>query len=300
MKKFFTLNTAGFRLSLKTLALVLLGLGGTMSVSGQLLQQDFSSSTTVGTYANATPSNGQWDAISTSGGGTVLSINTTGSNKMRFVRTGNAGAMSRPTNFSPTPGTMMYRFDMALSGNSAATTSAAVWQVGSGFGTANSSESNANTYARIAINITATAGQFVIRDISNSTNGGTYAGAQTILWVMNNSGAATTYRAPDGTNESLANDRADVWIGTTREFNDVAIQTTSQTMTDLKFSWANGNGTIDQDNFLIDPIPTIPTSGAATIVTATSFQANWSTVAGVTGYSLDVSTSPTLDRKSVV
>ncbi|MFZ1666585.1 MAG: hypothetical protein WAU08_14355, partial [Flavobacteriales bacterium] len=64
-------------------------------------------------------------------------------------------------------------------------------------------------------------------------------------------------------------------------------------MTDLKFSWANGNGTIDQDNFLIDPIPTIPTSGAATIVTATSFQANWSTVAGVTGYSLDVSTSPT-------
>jgi len=243
-----------------------------MQASGQLLQQDFSSSTTVSTYANGTPSNGQWNAISTSGAGTVLSINTTGTNKMRFVRTGNAGAMSRTADFSPTPGTLMYQFDVALSGNTAATTSAAVWQVGSSYGTANSAESNANTYARFAMNITATAGQFVLRDISNSTNGAnTYSGTQTITWVLNKSGTATTYRAPDGSNESIANDVADIWVGTTREFNDVTIQSATQTITDLKFSWSNGIGTIDQDNFLINPIPAIPTSSAASVITSSSF-----------------------------
>jgi hypothetical protein len=293
MKKFFTLLPASFR-PFQTLILILLGVGSAMQVSGQLLEQDFSSSTTVSSYANGAPSNGQWNAISTSGAGVVLSINTTGSNKLRYARgTANAGNFSRTTDFSPTPSSLMYRFDLTVSGNSANQTTAAVWQVGSGFGTANSAESNANTYARIGLNWTTTAGQFSIRDVTGGTNSANYSGTQTITWVMNNSGATMTYRAPDGSDESVDNDKADIWISTTREFNDVTIQSATQTITDLKFVISAGTGTVDMDNILINPIPAIPTSAAASVITSSSFQANWGTVSDVTGYSIDVSTSPT-------
>ena len=120
-KNIFSGGNFGWLKSLAVFALLLVAVTG----HAQLFQQNFGASTTVSTYANATtPSNGQFNAISTSGAGTVLSINTTTSNKLRFARTGNAGAASRTTDFSPTPGSMLVRFDVTVSGNTAAQTTA--------------------------------------------------------------------------------------------------------------------------------------------------------------------------------
>lgn len=261
----------------------------------QLLQQDFSSSTTVSNYVNAAaPTNGQFNAISTTGAGTELSINTGGANnKLRFNRSigPNTGSFSRTTDFSPTPSTLMYRFNLAVSGTATAVTNFAVFQIGSGFGTANSAESNANVYARIGLNTTTTAGTFGLRNISTSTNFSGLSGTQAITWVVNNSGATTTYRAPDGTNESIADDRADIWVGTVRAFEDVAVLTATQTITDLKFVIDASNAIVDIDDLLIDPIPTIPNANVANPINSTSFMANWIAVAGVTGYRIDVSTA---------
>lgn len=258
--------------------------------NAQLLQQDFSSSTTVANYAATTPTNGQFNAISSSGSGTVLSINTTGSNKLRFARTGNAGSFSRTTDFSPTPTSMLYRFDMTLSANSAAQTTAGTLFIGNGFGTANSVDAGSLIHSRIGINFTTTAGQFSLRDLGASTNSANFTGTQTVTWAINHSGATLTYRAPDGTFETVANDKHDVWIGTTRVFNDIAALTATQSLTDIKFVFSNGNGTIDFDNFLIDPIPAVPSSNAATSVGSAGFTANWSAISGVTGYRVDVAT----------
>lgn len=264
-------------------------------ITAQLFQQTFGSSTTVSDYVNATPSNGQWNAIATSGVNVVISINTGGSNnKLRYARTGgNSGNYARTANFSPTPGTLMYRFDLTLSGNSAATTTAALLQLGSGFSTANTAEAAGNVHNRIGLNITATAGEFQVRDVAGGTNSASFSGTQTVLWVTNNSGAAINYRAPDGTQEALADDRFDVWVGTTKVFNEGNAQTATQSLSNIKLVFNNGTGTFDFDNFLIDPVPPIVSASAATGAAPYSFVANWTALSGVTGYSLDVSTSPT-------
>ena len=269
--------------------LLFLVLGG-QKCWGQLFQQDFNSYTTLSNYINAAPSNGQFNAIGTSGVGAVLSINTTGSNKLRYARTANLGSYSRTTDFSPVPTSLMYRFDLTVSANSVAQTTAAVWQLGGAYGTANSAEINADTHSRIGLNWTTTAGQFSIRDVGAGTNSASYTGTQTITWIINNSGGTLTYKSPNGTYETVADDKADLWIGNTRELNEISVTTTSQTLTDLKFAFTAGAGTVDIDNILIDPVPTIPASTNPTPISSTSFTAKWTAVSGVTGYRIDVAT----------
>ncbi len=226
----------------------------------QLFTQNFSSSSVVADYVSATPNNGQFNSISSSGAGVTVSINN---GTLQYTRgTANAGSFSRTTDFSPVPSTLIYKIDITVSNNSAATTSAATFQVGSAFGTANSTESNANTYARFGINISATSGNFSIRDLTNTTNSAEFSGTQTITWVLNNSGATSTYTAPDNTQQTVANDTADLYVGTLLVFNDVAIQTPTQTITDLKFAFTGGTATIQLDNIVIDPIPVATAAGA--------------------------------------
>jgi hypothetical protein len=258
---------------------------------GQLFKQDFSSSSALADYVRTTPNNGQWNAIGSSGAGVTVSIT---SGALQFARgTANVGSFSRTTDFSPTPASLIYRFDLTVSGNSASQTTGAVWQVGAGFGTTNAAEANANVHSRIGLNWTTTAGEFSIRDIGAGTNGGNFSGTQSIMWVMNNFGGTLSYRAPDGTQETVGDDKADVWIGTTKALNEIGAMTTTQVLTDLKFAITAGTATVAIDNFVIDQIPGIPTANASSNVTTTSFDASWSSVSGATGYRLDVATDNT-------
>lgn len=224
-----------------------------------IFQQNFNSSSTVGDYVSATPSDGQFNAIGTSGAGVTVSI-TGGA--LTYTRAGaNLGSYSRTTNFSPIPDTMIYQFDLTISGNTAAQTTAAVFQVGSGFGTANSAEANADTYARVGINFTANAGEFSFRDVTNATSTAALTGTQSITWVLNNSGGSLNYTPPGGGSSSIANDTADLYAGNTLLLDDVLIQTPAQTMSDLKFAFSLGSGTIAIDNIVINTIPEPATLG---------------------------------------
>ena len=218
-----------------------------------IFTQNFSSSTTLSTYINAsTPDSGQWNAIGTSGNGTIIS---TAANNLAFTRTSNVGSFSRTTDFSPVPLAIIYKFNLSVSGNTAAQTTAAVWQVGSGFGTSNAAESNANTYARFGINFSATDGTFSLRDVTNTTSSADLTGTQSIMWVVNNSGSSLSYTDPSGATSTVADDKVDIWTGTTIAFNDVAVQTSTQSITDLKFAFTAGSGTITMDNFQITSVP---------------------------------------------
>lgn len=223
------------------------------SRAATIFSQDFSANNTVATYVSATPDDGQFNSIGSSGSGVTASII---GGVLTYARTGaNAGNFSRTSNFSTIPTAISYQFDLTLTGNSVATTTAAVFQVGSSYTTANSSESNANTYARIGINIGATAGQFGIRDVTNGTSSALFSGTQTFFWVMNNTGALISYTDPTAASSALANDTADLWLGTTKVLNGVGVQTSTQSISDLKFIFDGGSGTIGIDNLVINAIP---------------------------------------------
>lgn len=219
-----------------------------------IFSQDFNSSTTLGDYISATPNSGQFNAIGSSNGSGVVSA---ASNMLSFTRSASPNTMSysRTTDFAPIPDAIIYQFDLSVSGNSVAQTTAAVFQVGSGYGTTNAAQANADTYARLGINLTATAGEFQLRNISGPTNSVALSGTQTITWVMNNSGGSLIYTPPGGGSTNIANDTADVYAGTTLIFDDVAVLTPTQSMSDLKFAFTDGLATINIDNISINTVP---------------------------------------------
>lgn len=271
-------------------------------VWGQLFQQQFntnlaafnSSYTPDATYINTTsPSNSQLTYLASAGAGVTISV---ANNKLTLARTANQWNIARSVSFSGPPTTLMVGFDYATTGASAATTTAVVFGFGSGTtGYTNSTTvpTAAESFARLSFNCTATSGQFTTRYLhtsSGGTNGSTYSGTKRILYVLNNSGSALSYRAPDGSNESLASGAFDVWVGTTKDFDDIAQTTTSVAMSKFKAYSSSGNQTVTFGNMLMDPIPTTPTVGVSSANSASGFQANWTAVSGVTGYRLDVAT----------
>jgi len=232
---------------------VLIGLAG--ADGAVIFSEDFASAGTTSTYVNASPDSGQWNAISTTGAAKVWAIS---SDALSLTSTGaNAAYVSRTTDFSTQVLGLQVSFTFEFLGSTTALTSAFNMALGSGFGTANSNETNANTYAKFGLNFTVSDG-FVVRDITGGTNGAaTYGlGSYTFTWVLNNTGSSFSYVAPDGTTETLANDTWDLWVGTSKQLNDRAVTTASQSITDWKFG-ADGSGTYSAafDNFVLTTVP---------------------------------------------
>ena len=223
------------------------------SSTAQLFQQDFSSSTNVASYTNITnPNNGQWNYIGSSGAAVTFAVV---SNALSFTRTsGNAGSFSRTNDFAGPPAALVCKFDLTVSGNNNSSTSVAKWLMGAGFGTANSTEANAKVHSRFSLNVSATPGQFSLRDIAAGTNSGTFTNTQSITWVINNSGGPLSYLAPNGSQETVADDAADVWAGTTKAIDDLLATSGTNALTDWKFAFDGGTATITMDNFRVDAL----------------------------------------------
>jgi hypothetical protein len=225
------------------------------SISQTFFSQDFNSSSTLADYINASPSNGQFNSITTSGSSTA----TITSSALRFVRGSGTTSFTRSTNFSSTPGAIIYKFDLTVSGTPSGNAgTVARWQIGSGYNSGtNGAESDGNTYAQFAIDFRGT-GNFRFNDVSNGNTSSNFSvnTARTITWVMNNSGSTISYLAPDGSTEAIANDRADIWVGTTHIFEDVVVETTGGSIQDMKFAYTSSTGTITMDNINIQALVT--------------------------------------------
>ncbi len=256
---------------------------------GQLFQQDFNSSTVLAPYISATPNNHQFTAITPAVG---LSISAA-SNSLVFTRSAAAsGTFSRIADFSPAPLTLKYSFDLSVS-TTVSASSVAQFKVGQGFSNANTPELNSTTYGRIGIDFVAV-NQFKLRDMSaansnsNTGNPGPFSGTQTVTWYMNNNVGTISYMSPAATTEYLASDKMDVWVGTTKVFDDIAVTSPLLSMTDLKFVMNGGNGSITLDNILIVPaVCDLLVSASSTPVSCTGSSYGTATaniIQGVPGY----------------
>ncbi len=259
--------------------------------NAQFFQQQFGTDLTTfsntnssdATYVNSSsPSNSQITWFSTNAATATFGV---ASGVMNMTRPGTGTTYwIRNADFSST-NSLMLRFDYNVTAASGTSTSAVTWYAGDGFSNANSTPSTAHSAFNLAISSTTGPAW------RPHTSGTGITGSATILWVINNSGSTMTYKAPDGTYETVANDTWDVWAGTTKYQNDVAAASAATPLANIAFRSAGGNASHTFDNILADPIPAAVTSNAASDLTASSFRANWTAISGVTGYRVDVSTA---------
>ena len=292
--------------------LILFGIVNSNSVNAQLLQQQFSTNdgtifsingTTTkqalntGTYFNSSsPSNAQFN-YAAAGTGTASNTQTLTSNGSILTwskaGTSTTGAIFRTTNLAASaPTSLIVKADVATT---TVTTGGSnlTFYIGSGFSTYVNS-----TTAPTVPAAGSTAAKFVIQCTSTGSKWGVSSAttvaantSTTVTWALNNSGSTLSYLAPNGTYETVANNTYDLWIGTTKDQNDIAYTTTGVALQNFAIALGGGVETFTLDNILIDPIPTAPSISSPTNISATGFTANWGAVTGATGYNLDVSTS---------
>ena len=260
-------RTPMFVPSLLVAALFAVVFGAAPAFATSYFNQTFQANTTLGTYVG-TGAN-QFDDIGSSGT-TPTVVNSGGSNVLRMTRSNaketwfTRGA-AVATDLSPAPTAMIFKFDFNLTSITSSGTTPATLRIGSGFTTGNLEPSDANTYAKLGI-VNNTGTGFQIRDITNNASplATNYTTRQSLTWVMNNTAGTLTYQAPDSSSETIAVDKADLWVGTTKVLNDVSVQTGTQTMTDFKFYVGSNNANYEFDNFDIQTLsPTLSLSQTA-------------------------------------
>lgn len=251
-----------------------------------LYEQDFGSSSTVSDYVNATANHVQMNEIVSTGiTPTAPSINSgmlrlngsSGSSKSNFTRN---------TDFATTPTAAVVKFDISFSSVSTGANQSAIFYIGTGMSTGTSGVAPTATAAHSRMQFATSASSstgFQIRNSASSnvgpdgTNTTFFTGKKTITFVVNNSGSTITYTAPDGTSETVADDKEDVWVGTTRAVNDDGAWGPTKALTDFAFYYLNGNMIIDIDNITINGFPSAPTSSAASGIQCNQLTANWTT-----------------------
>ncbi|MCF3649815.1 PEP-CTERM sorting domain-containing protein [Synoicihabitans lomoniglobus] len=235
----------------------------TSAIHAQVLfNQDFTSSTDFEDYFSESPSAGQFNDINTGASNVATISNGTLTFTKSVAGSGGSSGFVRTTDIGLNPNVLQFSFTFNVSGNSSDQTSGTqlVLQVGAGFGTGVTAESNSEVHSRIAFNWTEIGGQWAIEPGGGGSASSNYIGAQTVTWVVNNSGSSFDYTAPNSSTTSVANDSYDLWIGDTLELTSVTATSASQSLTDFKFAFntAANAATISFDNLSISSLSAVP------------------------------------------
>ncbi|WP_461790383.1 InlB B-repeat-containing protein [Pedobacter sp.] len=199
----------------------------------QIFSQNFNSSNNLADYVNATtPSNGQFTFFSAFGSSPFVVDN--GRLKINKNGTGSAQAV-RNVNFATTPkvAIVKFKFEVTNANNpSTAITNHGYFFIGNGFDNSANLPDNVaaggNAHSKFGFSIAGNT--FAVNIISNlnaqnkaaESSTQFFAGEQQITFAVNNSDNPIVYSAPDGSFASLANDKWDLWIGSTKIYSDMA------------------------------------------------------------------------------
>ncbi|MCS7018399.1 MAG: T9SS type A sorting domain-containing protein [Cytophagales bacterium] len=213
--------------------------------NGRFIYNSTDRNNAVGGFNTMDYYTGQFDHVDATGNTTLSSNNNTftfssSSREFTFMRGPGPGGVFavKTTDFTTAPTFVIIQAEISTR-TIGDYTNAAELMIGNGF-TDDLTRHDPPT-ARLRFNLV-NGNQFSItHPDGTSTTSANQSGTQTLTWVVNRSGAAQTYTAPDGTSEGVANNTVDVWLGTTKFVNDIAMANSGQAINDIKFVFDNGN-----------------------------------------------------------
>jgi|GEM_PF-6684716 len=202
----------------------------------------------------------------------LVTITSDGLTFEKSVANTNAVGFTRSTDMVGATGCMFMKFDITVTspGNQTSGANHALqFSIGQGFtSTSAAFPGSAAVHSKFGVdfNYSAINGSYVFKGYNGATTVARsiqYTGKVTVTWVVNNSGSAVTYTAPNGNLEAVGNDTYDVWVGNSKVFNDYAAITPSlSTITDFRFSYVNGTtGKVSIGNILVDDYSQMTANG---------------------------------------
>lgn len=240
------------------------------SLKAQIFTQNFESSISLSDYVSNTPTSLQFSDIHTEPNAVAsitnnaLRIEKTAFTKTYFFRTPNPNLTEIPT-------FLQFKFDFEVTNNSQDhpdNRREIPFYFGPTF--ADSGTTSATYHSRFGLGISATTGNFFLKILDNGSAKSTeFSGKQTITFIINNTGSAQTYTAPNTTSESIANDTWEIWVGDTKVFNDVASRNINLNLGSFKFQYNSflPNAILDFDNFEMKALAEeSPTTGTQSLM----------------------------------
>jgi hypothetical protein len=215
----------------------LIAIAGTVQAR-TFFAQNFDAGGVPGDYVGA--ASNQFTSIASSN--FTWSIN---SNALQMASTATGAAAITITNL-PALDTAIFQFTVNMK-SIAALGGFITLTTGSGFDESVAKPSSTNAHDFLTINFKAAGTSFIDQ---SGTQSASYAGSADAFWVVNNSGAAITYTAPDSSEQTVGNDKYDLWVGTNLVF-DEAIAVNLAPITGIKISQAGGSSVSTFDNFQI-------------------------------------------------
>jgi hypothetical protein len=249
---------------MKKLLLSFLLISGFAAVGyGQIFTQNFSGTSVVADYVNATGETNKFTAIG-SGTNNIASI-TNGA--LTFTKTGSGTAhFSRNASFPGPPTALKISFTLNVSNIAVTNTTQAQLYVGTGFANTSAAPTlSSTTHSRLVIGFDATQGYNISGP--NAPTGTTpyYNTPKVITWVINNTGSTLNYSAPNGDAKTLANDTWDLYVDDIGTPSGTAVlaargaQSANLATEQFFFRYDTGseNATISFDNFVINDQTTV-------------------------------------------
>lgn len=215
-------------------------------IKAQVFVQDFSQSTALKDYVKKkSPGANQLNVAEADGEGKVNIVN----GKLRLGKIGPGGRpyLVRNTPLAIPSQFLSFTFKIDVSAEGDAT---AFLALGSGFTFDALPDSVSKNTVRLLFKLLPKG--FIIRNTNQAQDGpNTYTGEQEIQWFVNRSGKTQTYTAADGSEQTVAADRWDLWVGKTKEFDEAGFTNTNQPIANFKFSFLSSQGQILLDDLSI-------------------------------------------------
>ena len=180
---------------------------GPSTQPAEVFRADFSSSTNLASYVGRPARQNQFNEITASEGNTFSVENN--ALVLRLVKPGAASVITRSTLLTGAPFKFL-RFEMTVNYKFAAKENAALPFL---------------EFNKASVNKPWAAPGFQSTGVDNEWKvegggGNAYSGVQTIRVYLNNSGSPVTYKAPDGSSESVASGAYDLWVGNIMEVDE--------------------------------------------------------------------------------